>query len=277
MLSGNGSASSGLEGYIQTVENIVPFEADEELRQLERLQGEGRAEAIRLLVLHHLRLVVAIACDYLRYQQPFSDLIEEGNMALIRAVSQFDPQSGERLVSALGYQISTAISEFVLNNWSIVRPGVTKEQCRLFTRMRTLRRGARKMTAIEIKAVAARLGVRQDDVLRLEERLSAVDIPFGAGAEGVRHRDLADSCGGTVDDEALLSVEEAQWTQRSERQLRQALAQLDERAKDIVERRWLNSKKKARLKDLASEYHVSGERIRQIQQQAFDTIREHLP
>lgn len=277
MLSGNGSASSGLEAYVQSVESIPPLDPEEEFRLLQQLHGEGRDEAIQILVSHHLRLVIAIACDYLRYQQPFSDLIEEGNLALLKAVSQFDPESGERLVSALSYHISTAISEFVLNNWSIVKPGITKEQCRLFTRMRTLRRGSRKMAPVEIKAVAARLGVRQDDIARLEERLGGTDIPFGAGADGVRHRDLADSCGGTVDDEALLSVEEAQWTQRSERQLHQALALLDERAKDIVERRWLNHKKKARLKDLASEYHVSGERIRQIQQQAFDTIREHMP
>jgi RNA polymerase sigma-32 factor len=273
--SGRASAPPGtwLDEYIHRVVEIPQLSHQEEKRQVRLLHGEAHAMAVRILVLSHLRFVVNVARDYLRYGQPFQDLIQEGNVGLIKAVNCFSPKGGERLLSFAIYWINAEISGFVLDNWRIADSLISKEQRRLFVRMRRFKRGTARLTPLEVRAAATYLRVRPEDIVRLEERLGNGDIPFIAGAAGVRHRDLLDSgTGGDGDD--ISGVEDAQWSQRRINRMLQALTALDDRARDIVSRRWLNAGRKMRLHDLAHEYHVSGERIRQIQDQAFETLRD---
>ncbi len=264
---------SWLDDYVRRVGEIPLLSPQEEQRQVHLLRGEAHAMAVKILVLSHLRFVVNVARDYLRYGQPFQDLIQEGNIGLIKAVSCFNPKGGERLLSFAIYWINAEISGFVLDNWRMAESGISKEQRRLFVRMRRFKRSIARLTPVEVKAAAVYLRVRQEDILRLEERLGNGDIPFDAGAEGVRHRDLLDS-GTSGDGDGISEVEDTQWCQRRVNRLLQALAVLDDRARDIVSRRWLNAGRKMRLHDLAHEYRVSGERIRQIQDQAFETLRD---
>jgi len=276
-MSGAAGAPPGtwLDQYIRRVGEIPLLSHQEERRQVRLLHGEAEAHAMaaRILVLSHLRFVVNVARDYLKYGQPFEDLIQEGNIGLIKAVDRFSPKGGERLLSFAIYWINAEISGFVLNNWRIADAGISKEQRRLFARMRRFKRGTARLTPVEVKLAAAHLRIRQEDILRLEERLGNGDIPFAAGAEGVRHHELLDS-GASSDGDGISCVEDAQWSQRRINRMLRALTVLDGRAQDIVRRRWLNTGRRMRLHDLAHEYRVSGERIRQIQDQAFETIRE---
>jgi RNA polymerase sigma-32 factor len=269
------AAQSWLDEYVRQVGEIPLLSQQEEQEQVQLLHGAGRAAAVQRLVLSNLRFVVNVARDYLKYGQAFVDLIQEGNVALINAVNCFNPKTGERLRSFAMHWINGGIGQFVLENWRIADIGITKEQCRLFVRMRRFKPGTTMLTPAEISAAAVYLRVPQEEIIRLEERLGEPDIPYAKGTRGIRHRDLWDGAGVGHGDE-IAFVEEAQFSRGRIQRLLHALSTLDDRAQDIVKRRWLNEERKERLHELAQEYRVSGERVRQIQGQAFDTIRDLL-
>jgi RNA polymerase sigma-32 factor len=263
---------SWLEQYIRMVGGLPLLSPEEEQCRVRALGSAAHAAAARTLVLSHLALVVSIARDYQRYEQPFADLIQEGNVSLITAVDGLNHQAGYRLSSFLSQAINAGISRFVLDNWGIVGAGTSKEQQRLFVRLRGFKRGMAKLSASEVKAAAAYLRVKEEEILRLDQRIGGGDIPFVTGPRGIRHRQLLQS-NDTAPGDGMVGVENLQWSQRRSDDLLLALSGLDDRARHIVEQRWLNGGKKVRLRDLAQAYRVSGERIRQIQGQAFDTMR----
>lgn len=269
------AAENWLDNYIHHVSSRPALSAEDEHWLVSRLHGADRNAMIEKLVSAHLRFVVNIARDYLKYRQPLADLIAEGNVGLIEAVRQFDPKAGQRLLSSAGHWINASIAEFVLNNWSIVNPGLTKEQRRLFNRLRRFKPGIERLSADAVNAAAATLGVRREDIVRLEERLGGADAALGDGTGGIRHRDLLGAREPAGDD-GIVEVEEAQWHEFSEHALQDALEVMDQRARDIVRRRWLLAGRKPRLKELASEYRLTGERVRQIEERAFDAIRDRL-
>lgn len=263
-----------IDAYIRRVNEIPQLKPAEELHYVRSLCGRRRDDALEVLILCHLRLVVDIAFDYLKFEQAFDDLIQEGNLALVQAVPRFEPRSGERLSSFLGYRINGRISRFVLENGSVVKRGVSKEQGKLFARTCRYRLGPAQLSGTEIKLVAARVAARQVELARLELRRGQPDEMVGAGSGALRNHQLLDLRGDDADD--IERLEEAEWSLSREDRLRQGMAALDVRAFDIVRRRWLNGSRKVPLRSLATEYRISGERIRQIQQDAFDAIRGFL-
>jgi RNA polymerase sigma-32 factor len=248
--------------------------AEEEKRLAERLQRDNDLDAARRLVLSHLRFVVHVARGYNGYGLQLADLIQEGNIGLMKAVKRFDPHVGVRLVSFAVHWIKAEIHEFILRNWRIVKVATTKAQRKLFFNLRSNKKKLGWLTPAETEAMARDLGVSADVVTQMEGRMAAQDTAFDAlasdddadqwpapaqylEAEGANPADLV------ADDE---------WESESERQLADALATLDARSRTIVERRWL-SDDKATLHELAAEYQVSAERIRQLERNAMKKLR----
>src|SRR5574344_1536265 len=262
-----------LEGYIQAVNSIPVLSAEEERELAERLQQDGDLEAARQLVMSHLRFVVHVAKSYAGYGLPQADLVQEGNIGLMKAVKRFDPTVGVRLVSFAVHWIKSEIHEFVLRNWRMVKVATTKAQRKLFFNLRSKKKGFNWLSHDEASAVADSLGVEVRDVHEMESRLTGHDMAFDpldsddedasyAPAQYLEDRSY---------DPALRY--EAEHTVESENaSLYQALEQLDERSRDIVQQRWLNEDK-ATLHDLAAQYGVSAERIRQIEQAAMKKLK----
>ncbi|MFZ5483223.1 MAG: RNA polymerase sigma factor RpoH [Pseudomonadota bacterium] len=270
------SALGSLENYIQAVNRFPILSAEEEHTLATRFREQEDLEAARKLVLSHLRLVVAIARGYLGYGLPHADLIQEGNIGLMKAVKRFDPERGVRLVSFAVHWIKAEIHEYILKNWRLVKVATTKAQRKLFFNLRSMKQGSGALGETEIKDMASQLNVHESDVKEMEVRLYGQDIALES------HADDEDEAFAPI---AYLSAPNADPTdhlERAERDhlashgLTQALAALDPRSRHIVESRWLNEEDPATLHELAAEYGISAERVRQIEVKALQKMRAAL-
>lgn len=263
---------ASLESYIQAVHRFPILSEEEESRYARQFRESGDLEAARQLVLSHLRLVVSVARGYLGYGLPHADLIQEGSVGLMKAVKRFDPERGVRLVSFAVHWIRAEIHEYVLRNWRIVKIATTKAQRKLFFNLRSLKKGMGTMTSGEADAMAEQLNVRSSDVVEMETRLGGQDVPLepaGDDDEGFGPISYLTN----QDDEPGLILEHEQNARLQSEGLERALESLDARSRRIIAARWLNEGESATLHDLAAEFGVSAERIRQIEQQAMKKMR----
>ena len=266
-----------LDAYINAVSNVPMLSAEEETELAWRFRRENDIDAARQLVLSHLRFVVHIARGYSGYGLQLGDLIQEGNIGLMKAVKRFDPAIGVRLVSFAVHWIRAEIHEFVLRNWRLVKIATTKAQRKLFFNLRKAKQRLGWLSADETRAVADDLGVSPAEVNEMEQRLAARDMSFDPGPDA----DDEERIGTPMSflpaedaDPAELMAEE-DWEENAADALGRGLAGLDERSRDVLRRRWL-SEAKATLQELADEYGVSAERIRQIENAALKKLRAEL-
>lgn len=265
---------ANLAAYIQAVSSIPVLTAEREQELAGRLHYDGDVQAARELVMSHLRFVVHIARSYSGYGLAEADLIQEGNVGLMKAVKRFDPTRGVRLVSFAVHWIKAEIHEFILRNWRIVKVATTKAQRKLFFNLRGAKKSLAWLTADEARAVADDLGVDVREVQRMEGRLTSRDVAFDAPADSDED-DAWQAPQYYLEDrtsDPALRVEDSEWETDSQVRLHAAIADLDDRSRDILARRWLTDDK-ATLHELASEYGVSAERIRQLEQAAMKKIR----
>ncbi|STX29833.1 RNA polymerase sigma-32 factor RpoH [Legionella beliardensis] len=267
-----------LDAYIHRVNQIPMLSAEEEYHYAERFQSEGDLESARSLVLAHLRYVVRVARGYLGYGLPLSDLIQEGNVGLMKAVKRFDPKLGVRLVSFAVHWIKAEIHEFVLRNWRIVKIATTKAQRKLFFNLRQMKTRLGWFNSEEVDAVAEDLGVSRDEVMLMEQRLNAMDTSYDtpvSSEEDDAYKMPSHFLHDTASDPAHL-IELERSGEQGRDNLFAALEQLDERSQDILQQRWLVDDSKATLHDLASKYGVSAERVRQLEKNAMKKLRRYL-
>jgi len=263
-----------LDHYIRAVSGVPVLEAEEELALAIRLRQHDDINAAQQLVLSHLRFVVHIARGYVGYGLPLADLIQEGNVGLMKAVRRFDPTVGVRLVSFAVHWIRAEIHEYVLRNWRLVKVATTKAQRKLFFNLRKAKKHLGWLSVAETEAVARDLGVTPKEVNEMERRLAGQDLSFDPGPDDeesyapIAYLPSADA------DPAQL-VESADWEGDAHDRLGLALEQLDDRSRSIVSRRWL-AEEKATLHELAAEFNVSAERIRQIESNAMAKLRKHM-
>ena len=265
-----------LEAYISIV-NQTPVLSREEERELAyRFQNENDLDAARKLILSQLRFVVHIARTYSGYGLPLADLIQEGNICLMKAVKKFNPDRGTRLVTYAVHWIRSEIHEFVFNNWKIVKVATTKAQRKLFFKLRNAKKSIGWLTNDEKKLIAKDLGVKPTDVATMEQRFASVDMPYDLGHTD-SDEDYISPAGflPSPDSDPSSIVENDNWLQGKKEQLSSALEGLDKRSKEILMSRWLTDEK-VTLKELAKQYQVSIERIRQIEEEAIQELREHL-
>ena len=268
------SAVGNIDAYIQAAKHFPILSQEDEFRLAKRFREEDDVEAARQLVLSHLRLVISIARGYLGYGLPHADLIQEGNIGLMKAVKRFDPSHGVRLVSFAMHWIKAEIHEYVLKNWRMVRVATTKAQRKLFFNLRSMKPGSEALTPTQVADIAHQLSVKEEEVVEMETRLSGHDLAFESNND---------------DDDVFAPIAYLQ-DNRSEPSrvlesrardhlqgagLQAALSDLDERSRRIVEARWL-SDDPATLHDLAAEFGVSAERIRQIEAKALQKMRSAL-
>jgi RNA polymerase sigma-32 factor len=270
-------AAGSLESYIQTVNRFPILSAEEERRYAERFRRDGDLEAARALVLSHLRLVVAMARGYLGYGLPHADLIQEGNIGLMKAVKRFDPDRGVRLVSFAIHWIKAEMHEYILRNWRLVKVATTKAQRKLFFNLRSLKKGLAPLSSEDVERVAAELRVKPEEVVEMEARLSGAEIAFEADHEDEESYAPANYLAADQDAEPLRALEAKETEALRTSGLDRALGSLDPRSRRIVEARWLREKDPATLHDLAAEFKVSAERIRQIEAKALEKMRKALP
>jgi RNA polymerase sigma-32 factor len=268
--------SDRLDLYLQQINRIPLLTAERERALALRLRDHGDVEAARELVLSHLRFVVKIARGYSGYGLPLADLIQEGGIGLMKAVRRFDPDVGVRLVSFAVHWVRAEIHEFILRNWRIVKVATTKAQRKLFFNLRSSKKRLGWFSREEVESVAKDLGVSAETVLEMESRLSGQDVSFDPSGSAEDDKDKAWAPAAYLtapepDDPARL-LEQDDWAQQSRGRLQEALAQLDERSRTIVEQRWLNESK-ATLHQLAKRFGVSAERIRQVESSAIQKLR----
>lgn len=264
-----------LGAYISTVNQIPILTAEQEKELAERYYYEQDLDAAKMLVMSHLRFVVHIARSYAGYGLPQGDLIQEGNLGLMKAVKRFDPNMGVRLVSFAVHWIKAEIHEYVIRNWRIVKIATTKAQRKLFFNLRSLKKSSKKLTLDEAKSIANDLNVTPEQVLEMEGRLTAYDAAFEAQGddddEGSTHVSPALYLEDNRYDPARLAEEE-DYEEQSSSALHSAMDQLDDRSRNILQRRWLDDEKST-LHELAAEYNVSAERIRQLEKNAMEKIK----
>ena len=264
-----------LGAYISTVNQIPILTAEQEKELAERYYYDQDLDAAKLLVMSHLRFVVHIARSYAGYGLPQGDLIQEGNLGLMKAVKRFDPNMGVRLVSFAVHWIKAEIHEYVIRNWRIVKIATTKAQRKLFFNLRSLKKSSKKLTLKEAQSIANDLNVTPEQVLEMEGRLTAYDAAFEAQGddddEGSTHVAPALYLEDNRYDPARLAEEE-DYEEQSTNALHDAMEQLDDRSRNILQRRWLDDEKST-LHELAAEYNVSAERIRQLEKNAMENIK----
>ena len=266
--------AGSIEAYIHAVNGIPMLSAEEEQSLARRLHELHDLEAARQLVMSHLRFVVRVARGYRGYGLPQADLVQEGNIGLMKAVKRFDPGMGVRLVSFAVHWIRAEIHEFILRNWRIVKVATTKAQRKLFFNLRSSKKRLGWMNQDEVNAVARDLGVSAADVMEMEKRLNANDASYdGPGQEGPEHEGFTPAGyleDGRASPEEQLALE--QTGQVNRQKLASALLSLDERSREIIRQRWLNETKST-LHTLAAQYGVSAERIRQLEANAMKKLR----
>ncbi len=262
-----------LAAYINTINQIPILTVEQERALAERYHNEGDVEAARELVMSHLRFVVHIARSYAGYGLPQADLIQEGNVGLMKAVKRFDPAMGVRLVSFAVHWIKAEIHEFVIRNWRIVKVATTKAQRKLFFNLRSLKKSSRKLTLAEAEAIAQDLNVTAKQVLEMEGRLTSYDASFEAQNDDDDEGRVAPVL--YIEDnryDPARLAEEEDTEAHNNHALHAAIGRLDDRSRAILQRRWLDDEK-ATLHELAAEYKISAERIRQLEKNAMDKIR----
>ena len=263
-----------LGAYISTVNQIPILTAEQEKELADRYFYDQDLDAAKMLVMSHLRFVVHIARSYAGYGLPQGDLIQEGNLGLMKAVKRFDPTMGVRLVSFAVHWIKAEIHEYVIRNWRIVKIATTKAQRKLFFNLRSLKKSSKKLTLAEAQSIANDLNVTAEQVLEMEGRLTAYDAAFEAQGDDDDESTYVAPALYLEDnryDPARL-VEEEDYEQQSTSALHSAMGQLDDRSRTILQRRWLDDDKST-LHELAAEYNVSAERIRQLEKNAMDKIK----
>lgn len=263
-----------LSAYVTSVSSIPVLTIEQEKDLAERLYYQEDLDAARQLIMSHLRFVVHIAKSYSGYGLPQGDLIQEGNVGLMKAVKRFDPERGVRLVSFAVHWIKAEIHEYILRNWRIVKVATTKAQRKLFFNLRGAKKSLAWLSNDEVNAIAEDLGVDAKVVRQMEGRLSAHDAPFDMGADD-DDESAYQAPANYLEDKRYDPVdllEQQDWQETSNRLLLAAMGQLDERSKDILNARWL-SEEKATLHELADKYGVSAERIRQLEKNAMKKIK----
>ncbi|MCV3288625.1 RNA polymerase sigma factor RpoH [Aeromonas media] len=266
-----------LEGYIQAVNSIPVLSAEEERELAMRLQQGGDLEAARQLVMSHLRFVVHVAKSYSGYGLPQADLVQEGNIGLMKAVKRFDPSVGVRLVSFAVHWIKAEIHEYVLRNWRMVKVATTKAQRKLFFNLRKSKKRLGWLNHEEVQAVAADLGVSAADVTEMEARMSNYDQAFDlvgddedeGGFAPVHYLEDKSS-------DLAATIENDNWDSHATRRLSAAMATLDKRSQHIIRARWLDDESKTTLQELADTYGVSAERVRQLEKNALKKLKDAM-
>ncbi|WP_367680427.1 RNA polymerase sigma factor RpoH [Candidatus Fukatsuia anoeciicola] len=268
-----------LEAYIRAA-NVYPMlTAEEEQELAERLYYQGDLDAAKQLILSHLRFVAHVARNYSGYGLPQADLIQEGNIGLMKAVCRFNPEIGVRLVSFAVHWIKAEIHEYVLRNWRIVKVATTKAQRKLFFNLRKSKQRLGWFNQDEVDMVAKELGVTKKDVREMESRMSAQDMTFDFSPDDETNDTqfiapvlyLQDKKSDFAD-----GIEEGNWENHAADKLSYALEKLDERSQHIIRARWLNNNSKSTLQELASQYDISAERIRQLEKNAMKRLREAI-
>lgn len=263
-----------LSAYVTSVSSIPVLTVDQEKDLAERLYYQEDLDAARQLIMSHLRFVVHIARSYSGYGLPQGDLIQEGNVGLMKAVKRFDPERGVRLVSFAVHWIKAEIHEYILRNWRIVKVATTKAQRKLFFNLRGAKKSLAWLSNDEVNAIAEDLGVDAKVVRQMEGRLSAHDAPFDMGVDD-DDESAYQAPANYLEDKRLDPVdllEQQDWQETSKRLLMAAMRDLDERSKDILNARWL-TEQKSTLHELADKYGVSAERIRQLEKNAMKKIK----
>ena len=264
---------ANLNAYVQAVSSFSILSVDEEQELARDLHHNGNLDAARKLVMAHLRFVVHIARSYNGYGLPLGDLVQEGNVGLMKAVKRFDPDKGVRLVSFAVHWIKAEIHEFILKNWRIVKIATTKAQRKLFFNLRSAKKRLAWLSNDEAHAVAQDLGVDVKQVREMEGRLASYDAGFDAGEDDEDDSYVAPAH--YLEDnryDPAARLEESNWEESNVNGLERALEKLDDRSRVILQRRWLNDDK-ATLHDLAAEYGVSAERIRQLEKNAMNKVK----
>jgi len=262
-----------LDAYIDRVSQIPVLSKEDEVALAMRFRTEADLDAARQLVLSHLRFVVHIARGYLGYGLPMGDLVQEGNVGLMKAVKRFDPAVGVRLVSFAVHWIRAEIHEYVLRNWRLVKVATTKSQRKLFFNLRRMKKNLTWLSEDETKAVARDLGVDVSDVREMEQRLSARDMSFDPTPESDEEDTYSPAMYLPASHaDPAIEVEREEWDEDSSDRLSIALEKLDERSRTILKRRWMTDDK-ATLHELADEYGISAERVRQVETNAISKLK----
>ena len=268
------ATSSSIENYIRSANSFPILSQEEETGLARRLRDEDDINAARQLVLSHLRVVVSIARGYKGYGLPQADLIQEGNIGLMKAVKRYDPERGVRLVSFAVHWIKAEINEFILRNWRLVKIAATKAQRKLFFNLRSLKQNLDTMGPEEVDAIAKKLSVKTEEVMEMETRFSGRDIsiePLSRDNDNTYNYSPIDYLTDGTEPSQVLEAQEN--SRLNNKKLEQALANLDARSCRIIEARWLRGKKAVTLHELAEELGVSAERIRQIEVKALQKMR----
>ena len=265
-----------LDQYIQAVNRFPLLTAEQEYEFGSRLQKENDLDAARQMVLSHLRLVVAVSRNYLGYGLPQADLIQEGNVGLMKAVRRFDPERRVRLVSFALHWIKAEMHEYILRNWRLVKIATTKAQRKLFFNLRSMKTRSESLSREEANQIAQTLGVKPEEVFEMETRLSGRDLALDPqpGEDGDAVTPLAYLT--DTEAEPAQILERAQTARNRSEGLKNAMAKLDQRSRDIIEARWLREEDQATLQQLADQFGVSAERIRQIESKALKTMRSQM-
>lgn len=266
---------SSLEAYLHYINQIPMLTAEEEYELAVRLQNDQDITAAKRLVMAHLRYVARVAKGYMGYGLPLADLIQEGNIGLMKAVRRFNPEMGVRMVTFAMHWIKAEIHEYILRNWRIVKVATTKAQRKLFFNLRNLKKRLGWMTQQEVNDVAQDLGVKPETVREMEMRMSASDAAFD-GYEDDDERSFSPA--GYLEDHRYnpaQQVENSNWATQSNDHIYHALEHLDERSQDIIRARWLDDNKLT-LQDLADKYQISAERVRQLEKNAMNKLRSAI-
>jgi len=264
-----------LDQYIQAVNRFPLLTAEQEQSLGRRWKNEEDVEAARELVMSHLRLVVAVSRNYLGYGLPQADLIQEGNIGLMKAVRRFDPERGVRLVSFALHWIKAEIHEYILRNWRLVKIATTKAQRKLFFNLRSMKETTAALTPVQAEKVANELNVKPQEVLEMDKRLLGAEVALDP-APGDEDAVSPIAFLTDAEDEPAQILEREETARNRSAGLGRAMAKLDDRARRIIEARWLREEDPATLQELADEYGVSAERIRQIESKALKTMRSQM-
>jgi len=267
---------SSLEAYVSAVNAVPMLTSEQEVELGRRLRDQSDLTAASSLVMSHLRLVVSVARNYLGYGLPQADLVQEGNIGLMKAVKRFDPERGVRLASFAIHWIKAEIHEYILRNWRMVKIATTKAQRKLFFNLRSMKKSSAALTPAEIRQVAQTLNVKESDVIEMEQRLQGGDVALEPSPDDgddvvgpIAY--LTDSSEGPAE-----TFERAQTESLKANGLGRALESLDERSRRIIKARWLAEKEPLTLHELAAEFGVSAERIRQIEVKAMQKMKKQL-
>lgn len=268
---------SSIESYFQYVNQIPLLTQEEEHDLATQLQKNQDIDAAKRLILPHLRYVVRVAKGYMGYGLPLADLVQEGNIGLMKAVRRFNPDMGVRLVTFAMHWIKAEIHEFILRNWRIVKVATTKAQRKLFFNLRNMKKHLGWMTQQEVNEVASDLGVKPETVREMELRLASTDTPFDYQDDADDEHAFAPA--GYLEDHRYNPaqlLEQSSGMDRSTDIMHRALNTLDERSQDIIRTRWLDESNKLTLQDLADKYGISAERVRQLEKNAMQKLRKEI-